>query len=95
MKRLQTYQRTSVKEDVAKVTEDGKLIRGRERGCGQRDGGRDAVAYYTEAVNSNVWFGNETFAQLPVCPLRDNDEPKSMKQVTKDNLYEKVGGIFN
>ena len=33
-----------------------KLIkgRGRERGCGQSDGGRDGVAYYSEAMNGNA-----------------------------------------
>ena len=35
--------RTGREEDVAKATEDGT-----GRGCGQGDGGRDGVAYYTE-----------------------------------------------
>ena len=40
-------------EEIAGVR---KLIRGRgrERGCGQGDGGRDGVAYNSEAMNSNA-----------------------------------------
>ena len=39
--------------------------------------------------------GNETFQNFndTICPSRDNRKQKSMKQVTKNILCAKVGGI--
>ena len=85
---------------MIQVRGDCKHIRGRgrERGCGQGDGGRDSVAYYTVAVNSNVWSGNEAILHNfygTVCPLRDSHMYKNpcLKQVAKNILCEKDGSI--